>query len=71
MTITISFKDTEIDLYNYIKSKRGYSNFLKDLIERAKDEEEGLKPSNEIIKRPAATPKVEEIEVDDVLGTLI
>lgn len=31
--INISFKDTEIHLLNYVKTKRSASNYIKDLIE--------------------------------------
>lgn len=34
-TITICFKENEVELYNFIKSKRNYSVFLKDIIELA------------------------------------
>lgn len=30
----ITFKKDEKDLYNYMISKRGYGNFIKDLLER-------------------------------------
>ena len=32
--VTLSFKDTEIDLYKYIKSKSSPSAYIKDLIEK-------------------------------------
>jgi len=31
--IPISFAEDEIDLYKYVKSKRNYSAYIKDLIE--------------------------------------
>ena len=31
--ICISFKQTELELLNYLKSKRSASNYVKDLIE--------------------------------------
>lgn len=34
-TITVCFKESEKDLYDFIKSKRNYSVFMKDLIEAA------------------------------------
>lgn len=30
--ISVSFKDTEMYLYEYLKSKRSQSNFIKDLL---------------------------------------
>lgn len=30
----VTFRKTEVDIYNYMMSKRGYGNFIKDLLER-------------------------------------
>lgn len=40
--INLSFKETpeELKLYNYVRSKRNFSAFLKDLIEKEMKEEE-------------------------------
>ena len=34
MKVPISFKESEIDLYNFLKSKRSPSNYIKDLLEK-------------------------------------
>ena len=31
--ITISFKETELELFLHVKAKRNFSNYVKDLIE--------------------------------------
>lgn len=43
LKINLSFKETleEIKLYNYVKSKRNFSAYLKDLIEKDMKEQEG------------------------------
>lgn len=33
LKIPVSFGEKEIDIYNYIKSKRNYSVYIKDLVE--------------------------------------
>lgn len=43
--INISFKETELHLYDYLKTKRSASNFIKDLIENE------LKESNNKTKK--------------------
>lgn len=54
-TITICFKESETDLYDFIKAKRNYSAFMKDLIEVAmKGQTTGFAPPiiqvNEVFK---------------------
>ena len=34
LKIPVSFKKTEMDLYNYVKGKRNPSCYIKDLIEK-------------------------------------
>lgn len=33
LKIPISFRENEVHIYNYIKSKRNYSAYIKDLVE--------------------------------------
>ena len=40
MRAIITFKESEKFLYDFIKSKRGYGNFIKDLIEKAYNKEQ-------------------------------
>lgn len=43
LKINLSFKQEEVDLYNYLKSKRNASVYMKDLIEA--DMKKDNKPS--------------------------
>ena len=47
MKIPVSFKRTEIDLYNFLNSKRSPSNYVKDLLEREMLKEKGEISQNE------------------------
>ena len=40
MRAIITFKESEKFLYDFVKNKRGYGNFIKDLIEKAYIEEQ-------------------------------
>lgn len=44
MKISISFKENESDLYNFLKSKRSPSNFIKDLLEEEMKKNNNIQP---------------------------
>ncbi|MEG2289900.1 MAG: hypothetical protein RSA29_02530 [Clostridium sp.] len=57
MKISLSFKEDEIDIYEFIKSKRNASCYIKDLVENdmsnkgfanTKNEVKTIKKSNEL-----------------------
>ena len=52
MKIPISFKKTEIELYQFLSSKRSPSNYVKDLLEK-----EMLKEKGEISTQNEKTPQ--------------
>ena len=41
MKIPVSFKKTEIELYQFLSSKRSPSNYVKDLLEKEMIKEKG------------------------------
>lgn len=49
LKIPISFKENEIELYNWIKCKRNYSCYLKDLVAADMKKEPAIKKDD--IKR--------------------
>ena len=51
LTITISFKEDEFDLYDYTKRKKYYSAYVKNLIEEDK-KKEIEKKENTITRKP-------------------
>lgn len=57
LKINLSFKQEEVDLYNYLKSKRNASVYMKDLIEA--DMKKDNKPSE---KREVNNNTVETLD---------
>lgn len=60
MKISISFKENENDLYNFLKNKRSPSNYVKDLLE----EEMKKKNSNQPISNTEQSKEPEFIGFD-------
>lgn len=63
MKIPVSFKEEEIYIYNYIKSKRNFSVYIKDLVE-ADMKKDGIVIKAKLAEQPKVNKSEAMLEVD-------
>lgn len=63
MKIPVSFKEEEIDIYKYIKSKRNFSVYIKDLVE-ADMKKDGIVIKAKLAEQPKVNKSEAMLEVD-------
>lgn len=63
--ISLSFKDTEQDIYDFVKSKSSPSGYIKDLLKMAMEQENGS--SKKEVEQPKGK-KSQSVSLSSIIG---